>query len=70
MLSFVASILLTGLKFFAFYLTSSNAILSDALESIINVIASGFAFYSVYLSSQPKDRFLRLAVCQGSVPPP
>nr|WP_295922443.1 cation diffusion facilitator family transporter [uncultured Dyadobacter sp.] len=56
MLSFVASILLTGLKFFAFYLTSSNAILSDALESIINVIASGFAFYSVYLSSQPKDR--------------
>jgi len=56
MLSFIASILLTGLKFFAFYLTSSNAILSDALESIINVIASGFAFYSVYLSSQPKDR--------------
>jgi cation diffusion facilitator family transporter len=56
MLSFIASILLTGLKFFAFYLTSSNAILSDALESIINVIASGFAFYSIYLSSQPKDR--------------
>ncbi|MHA4740865.1 cation diffusion facilitator family transporter [Dyadobacter sp. MSC1_007] len=56
MLSFIASILLTGLKFFAFYLTSSNAILSDALESIINVIASGFAFYSVYLSAQPKDR--------------
>lgn len=56
LLSFVASILLTGLKFFAYYLTSSNAILSDALESIINVIASGFAFYSIYLSSQPKDR--------------
>lgn len=56
LLSFIASILLTGLKFFAYYLTSSNAILSDALESIINVIASGFAFYSIYLSSQPKDR--------------
>ncbi|MCE7068433.1 cation diffusion facilitator family transporter [Dyadobacter sp. CY326] len=56
LLSFVASILLTGLKFFAYYLTSSNAILSDALESIINVIASGFAFYSIYLSAQPKDR--------------
>jgi cation diffusion facilitator family transporter len=56
LLSFVASIVLTGLKFFAYYLTSSNAILSDALESIINVIASGFAFYSIYLSSQPKDR--------------
>ncbi|KQS26709.1 cation diffusion facilitator family transporter [Dyadobacter sp. Leaf189] len=56
LLSFIASILLTGLKFFAYYITSSNAILSDALESIINVIASGFAFYSIYLSAQPKDR--------------
>lgn len=56
LLSFIASIILTGLKFFAYYLTSSNAILSDALESIINVIASGFAFYSIYLSAQPKDR--------------
>ncbi len=43
------------IKFTAYYLTRSNAILSDALESIINVIASGFAFYSIYLSSQPKD---------------
>jgi cation diffusion facilitator family transporter len=56
LLSFVASIFLTGIKFFAYYLTDSNAILSDALESIINVIASGFAFYSIYLSAQPKDR--------------
>jgi len=56
LLSFVASIFLTGLKFFAYYITDSNAILSDALESIINVIASGFAFYSIYLSAQPKDR--------------
>lgn len=56
LLSFVASIALTGLKFFAYYITDSNAILSDALESIINVIASGFAFYSIYLSAQPKDR--------------
>jgi cation diffusion facilitator family transporter len=56
LLSFLASVVLTALKFFAYYLTSSNAILSDALESIINVIASGFAFYSIYLSSQPKDR--------------
>jgi cation diffusion facilitator family transporter len=56
LLSFVASILLTGVKFFAYHITHSNAILSDALESIINVIASGFAFYSIYLSAQPKDR--------------
>lgn len=49
------SIILMGIKFTAYYLTRSNAILSDALESIINVIASSFAFYSIYLSSQPKD---------------
>ncbi len=55
LLSFVASIVLCFLKFSAYYLTDSNAILSDALESIINVIASGFAFYSIRLSAQPKD---------------
>lgn len=44
------------LKFIAYYLTGSNAILTDALESIINVMASGFAFYSIYLSAQPKDK--------------
>jgi cation diffusion facilitator family transporter len=56
LLSFVASIVLTMIKFYAYYITDSNAILSDALESIINVIASGFAFYSIYLSAQPKDK--------------
>lgn len=53
--SFFVSILLLILKFTAYYITHSNAILSDALESIINVLASGFAFYSIYLSSQPRD---------------
>ncbi len=55
LLSFVASIMLAALKFLAYYLTASNAILSDALESIINVFASGFAFYSIRLSALPKD---------------
>lgn len=43
------------LKFAAYFYTQSNAIFSDALESIVNVAASGFAFYSVYLSAIPKD---------------
>jgi cation diffusion facilitator family transporter len=42
-------------KFVAYLLTDSTAILSDALESIINVVASGFALYSIYLSDQPPD---------------
>lgn len=43
------------IKFVAYYLTYSSAILTDALESIINVVATGFAFYSIYLASLPKD---------------
>jgi cation diffusion facilitator family transporter len=42
-------------KFLAYLITNSNAILTDALESIINIIAAGFAFYSIRLSAQPKD---------------
>lgn len=30
-------------------------ILSDALESIINVVAAAFAWYSIYLSNKPRD---------------
>ena len=42
-------------KFAAYLLTSSNAILTDAMESIVNVVASGFAFYSIHLAARPKD---------------
>lgn len=47
--------LLMTVKFVAYFLTDSTAILSDALESIINVVASGFALYSIYVSNQPPD---------------
>lgn len=43
-------------KFYAFHVTGSNAILSDALESIINVVAGSFALYSLILAAKPKDR--------------
>lgn len=42
-------------KFSAYFLTGSNFVLTDAAESIVNVLASSFAFYSIYLSSQPRD---------------
>lgn len=42
-------------KFVAYFITNSNAILTDAAESIVNVLASGFAFYSIYLATLPKD---------------
>lgn len=44
------------IKFYAFHVTGSNAILSDALESIINVVAGSFALYSLILAAKPKDR--------------
>ena len=50
-----AGVLLLLAKFAAYFLTHSNAILTDALESIINVIAGTFALYSLYISSKPKD---------------
>ena len=42
-------------KFYAYYLSGSTAILTDALESIINVVAAAFAYYSIYLASLPRD---------------
>jgi len=42
-------------KFTAYFITNSNAILTDAAESIVNVLASSFAFYSIYLTTLPKD---------------
>lgn len=50
----ISFLLMLG-KFTAYFITSSNAILTDAAESIVNVLASSFAFYSIYLSAQPKD---------------
>src|SRR6476619_3896776 len=55
LLSLVVSIALVAVKFYAYHLTRSQAVLTDALESIINVATSGFALYSLYLSSLPKD---------------
>lgn len=55
-LALVVSIALLGLKYLAYALTGSTAILSDALESIVNVIAAGFALGSVVVAERPADR--------------
>ncbi|AFM25333.1 cation diffusion facilitator family transporter [Desulfomonile tiedjei] len=51
----IVGALLTGLKFYGFWITGSSAILSDALESIINVVAAAFGFVSVIVSHKPAD---------------
>ncbi len=49
------AIALTGVKFVAYFLTQSAAVFSDALESIVNVVAASFALYSLYWAHQPAD---------------
>jgi cation diffusion facilitator family transporter len=49
------SVLLLAAKFLAYYLTHSVAILTDALESIVNVAAGFIGLYSLYISAKPRD---------------
>lgn len=56
LISFTVSVVLMGLKFLTYHLTHSSAVLSDALESIINVAASAFAAISIWMSAKPPDR--------------
>lgn len=51
----VISFILMVLKFFAYYITDSSAILTDAIESIVNILAGSFALYSLYYAAKPKD---------------
>ena len=51
----VVGLLLMAIKFVAYYLTGSVAILTDALESIVNVVAAFIGLYALYLSAQPAD---------------
>lgn len=48
-------LLLLCVKFIAFRITGSNAIFSDAMESIVNVVAGAFALYSLILAARPRD---------------
>ena len=53
--SLVVAIVLLAVKLLAWRMTGSAAILSDALESIVNVVAAGMALFSVWYGSQPAD---------------
>jgi len=54
-LSFLIGLTLMCGKFYAYRMTGSSAILSDALESIINVVASAFAAASIWIAAKPPD---------------
>lgn len=51
----IVSLLLFVVKVLAWLLTQSVAILTDALESTVNIIAAFIGWYSLYVSAKPKD---------------
>ncbi|MFG1479884.1 cation diffusion facilitator family transporter [Xanthobacter sp. V4C-4] len=53
--SVAVGIVVLGLKTMAWWVTGSVALLSDALESIINVAASLGALVAIHISSRPAD---------------
>ena len=50
------SVILFIVKIVAWYMTGSVAILTDALESIVNVVAGLIGVYSLYISAKPMDQ--------------
>ncbi len=50
----VSLVMLAG-KLTAYFLTSSTAIFSDAVESVIHVVATAFVGYSLWYAFQPPD---------------
>ena len=55
-ISLAVSGLLLAAKYQAYRLTGSTAILSDALESIVNVVAAVFAIGALIFAGRPADR--------------
>jgi cation diffusion facilitator family transporter len=53
--SIVVGLAILALKFSAWWLTGSVALFSDAMESIVNVVASAVAWYAIRVSHMPAD---------------
>ena len=51
----VTSAVLLVVKFIAYNITHSVAVLTDALESIVNVVAGFIGLYSLYVAAKPRD---------------
>ncbi len=51
----IGGLVIFSIKLVAYLVSGSVALLSDALESTVNIMASMLMFYSVYISSKPAD---------------
>ena len=53
--SVLVAVLTANLKFTAYWLTDSVGMLSDAAESIVNLLAASVALWSLRLAAVPRD---------------
>ena len=54
LVTFIGTLLFI-VKLIAWHITNSNAIFSDTMESIVNIIAAFMGLYSLYLCNKPRD---------------
>jgi cation diffusion facilitator family transporter len=55
LLSIGAALVTLGLKFTAYFMTGSVGLLSDAAESVVNLVAATTAFFSLLYAERPVD---------------
>lgn len=55
-LTILVGLILMGVKFYAWGITGSAAIFSDALESFVNIVSGCLVLFSVVYASRPKDK--------------
>lgn len=56
MISLITGALISIIKFTGYYYSDSSAVLSDALESLINVVAAAIAMFSIHYSNRGADK--------------
>lgn len=55
-LSILAAVVTLGMKTYAYFLTDSVSLLSDAAESLVNLVAALTAYVCLWYSAQPVDK--------------
>lgn len=62
LMAIIGGVAILGIKLLAYLVSNSVALLSDALESIVNIAASGLMFFSIHVSEKPADEIGRAHV--------
>jgi cation diffusion facilitator family transporter len=55
LIAILGGVVVLFVKLLAYFVSNSVALLSDALESIVNIAASGLMLFSVFVSDRPAD---------------